>query len=113
MVARRSQRFTSEDWNGLWGTDARYYARRSDGVCFAIDGTVTLFDLAGSSPPTPHARQVASLPHAGRYALRLIAARAIAEGSEPELSAEAVQVGGRARSRPRLFACGIRHARRG
>jgi hypothetical protein len=75
MVDRRSQQFTGESWNGLWGTDARYYARRSDGACFEIDGSANVFDLAGSSPPPPHARRVACLPNAGRYTLTVCAVR--------------------------------------
>lgn len=103
MVARRSEQFTSQEWNGLWGTDARYYARRSDGACFAIDGAMTVFDLAGSSPPPRHARPVASLPHVGRYTLRVFAARPIATGIPETADGAPVQ-----RPSARLFACGVR-----
>jgi hypothetical protein len=75
MVARRSQRFTSEGWSGHWGADARYYARRSDGACFAIDAGVAVFDLAQSGPPASMAQRLPSIPAAGRYALRMIATR--------------------------------------
>jgi hypothetical protein len=75
MIAPRSQHVTSETWNGHWGPDARYYARRSDGACFAIDGAVNVFDLARTTPPSPHARLVDSLPVAGEYTLSVFAQR--------------------------------------
>lgn len=106
MVARRSQQFTSQEWNGLWGTDARYYARRSDGACFAIDGAMTVFDLAGSSPPSLHAQPVAALPHVGRYTLRVFAARPIANG-KPDTPDDAAATVAPRRS-ARLFAYGVR-----
>jgi hypothetical protein len=82
MVVRRSQPIISEAWSGLWGTDARFYARRSDGVCFAFDGAASVFDLAGSSPPAPHARPVATLPNVGRYILSVFAARPTESSNE-------------------------------
>ena len=94
MVARRPEAFTTEDWNGFWGTDARYYARRSDGACFAIDGRVTVFDLASDSPPALHSEPVAALPHVGSYAMRMLVARPIAGNGRQE--------------NRRLFACGVR-----
>ena len=76
MIAPRSHpAVTSETWNGHWGADARYYARRSDGVCFAIDGAVNVFDLARTTPPSPHARPVDSLPVEGEYTLSVFAQR--------------------------------------
>ena len=75
MLAPRPHPVTSETWNGHWGADARYYARRSDGACFEIDGAVNVFDLAGTTPPSPHARRVKSLPVGGEYALRVFAQR--------------------------------------
>lgn len=94
MVARRPQAFTTEDWNGFWGSDERYYARRSDGACFIIDGRATVFDLASASPPAMHSEPVAALPRVGSYALRVLVARPVAGTG---------RVGGR-----RLFACGVR-----
>ncbi len=108
MVARRSQQFTSQEWNGLWGTDARYYARRSDGACFAFDGTMTVFDLAGSSPPSLHARPVAALPHGGRYTLRVFAARPIDAGPRPDATDESANAAQPRRRAARLFAYGVR-----
>ena len=73
MLARRSQPVTSASWSGHWGPDKRYYARRSDGVCFAIDGAVNVVDLAGTTPPSPHARPVDALPGADGYTLSVLA----------------------------------------
>lgn len=106
MVARRTQQFTSQEWNGLWGTDARYYARRSDGACFAIDGAINVFDLAGSSTPSPHLQPVASLPHVGRYNLRVFAARPIPSNGRQD-GDDAATAGPRRRP-ARLFAYGVR-----
>ena len=75
LAPQPRQHTTSERWHGHWGTDARYYARRSDGVCFAIDGAVHVIDLASATPPTPHARPVDSLPRRGRYTLSVFAQR--------------------------------------
>ncbi len=73
MLARKSQQVTSESWEGHWGTDARYYARRSDGACFAIDGAARIFDLADTTAAAPHARPVESLPMIGGYTLSVLA----------------------------------------
>src|SRR5688572_11573479 len=75
LAPRPHPAVTSETWNGHWGADARYYARRSDGACFAIDGAVNVFDLAGTTPPSPHARPVDSLPVDGEYTLSVFAQR--------------------------------------
>jgi len=76
MIAPRPQPDTSERWYGHWGVDARYYARRSDGACFAIDGAVNVIDLAANTPVSPpHAQPVDSLPNAGRYSLSVFAVR--------------------------------------
>jgi hypothetical protein len=91
MVARRSQAFTTEHWNGFWGMDARYWARRSDGACFAIDGRATVFDLASDSMPERHSEPVATLPRAGRYAMRVLIAKPV-PGARTA----------------RTFACGVR-----
>ena len=78
MLARRSLPVTSASWSGHVGADKRYYARRSDGVCFAIDGAVNVVDLAGTTPPAPHARPVDSLPGAGEYTLSVLAHSSVA-----------------------------------
>ena len=101
MVARPSQDVTSERWNGHWGADARYYARRNDGVCFAIDGAVNVLDLAGTTPPSSHAQPVESLPVVGRYTLNVFAVRPL-DGSRVRSS------GGIAPAIPRLLAYGVR-----
>ena len=75
MIARRPKHVTSESWNGHWGADARYYARRSDGVCFAIDAAVNVLDLVGTTPPSTHARPVDALPVAGPYTPTVLAQR--------------------------------------
>lgn len=75
MFDSRPQPITSEIWNGYWGTDARYYARRSDGECFAIDGAVNVVDLAAATPPSSHAHPVDSLPAVRCYQLRVFAQR--------------------------------------
>lgn len=113
MVARRSQRFTSEDWTGHWGTDARYYARRSDGACFAIDGAVAVFDLARSAPPASLAQRLASIPDAGRYALRVFAAGPLAESARRETGSEQAGRGDAGREIRRLVVCGVRRSTRG
>ena len=101
MVARPLQDVSSERWNGHWGADARYYARRSDGVCFAIDGAVNVFDLAGTTPPSSHAQPVDSLPVVGRYTLNVFAMRPL-DGSRAKASGELVG------ATPRLLAYGVR-----
>ena len=66
----------SEAWRLVWGSDSRYYARRSDGACFTIDGSARVVDLAGpdgAAPPKGYARAVPSIPRSGRYALRVFA----------------------------------------
>ena len=73
MISPRPQHVPRERWNGHWGADARYYARRSDGACFEIDGAVNVVDLAGTTAPSPHLRLVDALPVAGRYTLSVIA----------------------------------------
>lgn len=107
MIARGSQQFTSEDWNGFWGTDARYYARRSDGAYFVIERDAMVFDLAGTTT-TPHAQRVTSLPHVGRSTMRMLVARSL-----PTSVNDASENGGRENTvapndAPRVFACGVR-----
>jgi hypothetical protein len=112
MVARRLQRFASEDWSGHWGADARYYARRSDGALFVIDGAVTVFDLAHSAPPASLAQRVSSMPDVGGYTLRVVAARQQspdASADEPRVTIERAE----ARAQRRLVVCGIRRPSRG
>ena len=109
MVARRSQAFTTEDWNGFWGTDARYYARRSDGACFAIDAAAMVFDLAGSATPSSHAHPVASLPRSGRYTMRVLVARSVMASTRPVAGETKKQTSAES-TRPRVFACGVRRA---
>ncbi len=75
MLAPESLHDTSERWYGHWGADERFYGRRSDGACFAIDSAVSVFDLAGTTPPLPHARPVEALPVVGRYTLNVFAPR--------------------------------------
>jgi len=107
LLARRSQHVTSERWNGHWGADARYYARRSDGVCFAIDGAVNVLDLAGTTPPSPNARPVDSLPLAGRYTLSVFAVRPL-DGSLAKSSGDVPSVSDPLGATPRLLAYGVR-----
>ena len=113
MIARRSHHLSSERWSGHWGTDARYYARRSDGVCFAIDPTVNVLDLAGTTPPSEHARPVDSLPVAGGYTLTVF-------GDRPPVGTCHVRpsIDGPSPVHPRiatarLLACGVRRRRAG
>ena len=113
MVARRSQRFTSEDWTGHWGTDKRYYARRSDGACFAIDGAVAVFDLARSAPPASMAQRLASIPDAGRYALRVFAAGPLSETARREPGKEPAGRSDAGAEVRRLVVCGVRRSTRG
>ncbi|HEX6057444.1 MAG TPA: hypothetical protein VFZ11_00405 [Gemmatimonadaceae bacterium] len=113
MVARSPKRFTSEDWTGHWGSDARYWARRSDGACFAIDGAVAVFDLARSAPPASLSQRVASLPDAGRYAMRVVAAGPLSEAARAELTAARAGRPEHGREVRRLVVCGVRRAMRG
>ena len=107
MLARQLQLDTTEHWSGHWGADARFYARRSDGVCFAIDGRVNVIDLAASTPPSSHARAVESLPKRGRYTLSVFAVRQLDANA-------ATQDGGTTTANdstavtPRLLAYGVR-----
>ena len=73
MLARRSLPVTNASWSGHVGADKRYYARRSDGVCFAIEGAVPVVDLADATPPSSHARPMDSLPGPGEYTLSVLA----------------------------------------
>ena len=106
MIARSSQRYTTEAWNGLWGADARFYARRSDGACFVIEGDVGVFDLA-SSLPEDLATQVKTLPQFGRYSLRMFVAKPrVATTDSPAAESESDDRPQEARAS--LFACGVR-----
>jgi len=107
MLARRSQHVTSESWHGHWGADARYYARRSDGVCFAIDSAVNVLDLAGTTPPLPHARPVDSLPLAGRYTLSVFALNSL-DASRTKSSGDMPSASDLRGMTPRLLAYGVR-----
>jgi hypothetical protein len=110
MLAHRSLHVTSESWTGHWGDDARYYARRSDGVCFAIDGAVNVFDLAGTTPPPPHARPVESLPAGGGYTLRVFVQRPLDTCHvKPSIDGPS-PIHPRVTS-ARLLACGVRRRR--
>ena len=115
MVARGSQRFTSEDWIGHWGSDARYYARRRDGACFAIDGAVAVFDLARSAPPASMAQRLPSIPSTGRYDLRLFAAGPLTESArrEPGTGSERLGRPEAGQTVRRLVVCGVRRSTRG
>ena len=95
MVIRRTPHDTSEAWSGFWGADARYYARRSDGACFVIDGAARIVELAEVSAAAAHARAATIMPMAGRYELRVVAAQPAAEGVR----------------QARLFAYGVRRSR--
>jgi hypothetical protein len=112
MVARRLQRFASEEWSGHWGADARYYARRSDGALFVIDGAVTVFDLAHSAPPAAMAERVSAMPDVGGYTLRVVAARPEPGAATGDASRTAER-GGEPRARRRLVVCGTRRPTRG
>jgi hypothetical protein len=113
MVARRLQRFASEDWSGHWGTDARYYARRSDGALFVIDGAVTVFDLAHSAPPASMAQRVSAMPDVGGYTLRVVAARPEPGPGAVDETRASVERGGSSAQRRRLVVCGTRRPTRG
>ena len=106
MIARSPQRYTTEAWNGLWGADARFYARRSDGACFVIEGEVGVFDLAASPLPADHATEVKTLPQFGRYSLRMLVARPTEESTSP--AGDSSDPAARPReARASLFACGV------
>jgi hypothetical protein len=110
LIARRSHHVTSECWSGHWGADARYYARRSDGACFAIDGAVNVLDLASATVPSPHAQPVDSIPVDGRYTLRVISQR------PPEVRHVKPSIDGPSplhprAAIPRLLAFGVRRRR--
>ncbi len=111
MVARRLQRFASEDWSGHWGADARYYARRSDGALFVIDGAVTVFDLAHSAPPAAMAERVSSMPDVGGYTLRVVAARPEPGAATADAARSTPERAGVAQGR-RLVVCGTRRPAR-
>ena len=110
LAPRPHPAVTSETWNGHWGADARYYARRSDGACFAIDGAVNVFDLAGTTPPSPHARPVDSLPGDGEYTLSVFAQRPIPIRVMPSIDGPS-PIHPRIIS-ARLLAVGVRRRRR-
>ena len=107
MLARSSPQVTTESWNGRHGTDARYYGRRSDGVCFAIDGAARVFDLADTSASSPHARPVDSLPEDARYTLSLVALPPHS-GSRVRPSIDAPSAVHPRFAAPRLLAFGVR-----
>jgi hypothetical protein len=107
MIAPRPHPVTSETWNGHWGADARYYARRSDGACFEIDGAVNVFDLAGTTPPSPHARLVDSLPVDGEYTLNVFAQRPAVRHVMPSIDGPS-PVHPQITSAARLLAFGVR-----
>ena len=106
MLAHPSQHSSSERWAGHWGADAQFYARRSDGVCFAIDGGVSVIDLVGSTPASPHARPLDALPGQGRYTLRVLAS-AQGGASGATSSSDATDAGAN-RTGARLLAFGVR-----
>ena len=108
MLARTSpQQVTTEVWNGRHGTDARYYARRGDGVCFAIDGAARVFDLADTAASSPHARPVESLPENARYTLTVVALPPHV-GSRVRPSIDAPSAMHPRFAAPRLLAFGVR-----
>jgi hypothetical protein len=115
MLARPSQHLTSESWYGHWGIDARFYARRGDGACFAIDPSMNVIDLAGTTPPEAHARPVESLPRLGRYTLSVFAVRSAADDSatSPDAARDVARGAGERPSEgsavaSRLLAYGVR-----
>ena len=111
MLAHESAQVTTESWNGYWGVDACYYARRSDGVCFAIEGAMNVLDLAGATLPSSQARPVNALPISGRFALSVVVMHA---GGDADARCDgATQPQGDARrATPRLLAVGVRRRRR-
>ena len=111
MLARRSQQVTSESWDGHWGADARYYARRSDGACFAIDAAARVFDLADTAAAAAHARPVDSLPMIGGYTLSVLALPPI-QGSRVKPSIDGPSLGHPRLAAPRLLAYGVFRRRR-
>ena len=111
MLSHESAQVTTESWNGYWGVDACYYARRSDGVCFAIEGAMNVLDLAGATLPASQARPVNALPISGRFALRVVVMQAAGETLSQGESAMPPQDDAR-RAKPRLLAVGVRRRRR-
>ncbi len=111
MLAHGSAQVTTESWNGYWGVDACYYARRSDGACFAIEGAMNVLDLAGVSLPSSHARPVNALPISGRFALRVVVVHAIGD-AHGECESVTPAQGDARRATPRLLAFGVRRRRR-
>ena len=110
MLAPRSPHDTSERWYGHWGADERFYARRSDGVCFAIEAGVNVIDLAGSTPPVPDARPVDSLPVVGRYTLNVLAQPPL-DTSHVKPSIDGPSPLHPRAAAPRLLAYGVRRRR--
>ena len=111
MLAHESAQVTTESWNGYWGVDACYYARRSDGVCFAIEGAMNVLDLAGATLPSAHARPVNALPISGRFSLRVVVMQAAGESHAESDSATPAEAEA-PRAMPRLLAFGVRRRRR-
>ena len=111
MLAHESAQVTTESWNGYWGVDACYYARRSDGVCFAIEGGMNVLDLAGATLPASQARPVNALPISGRFALRVVVMHAVGESHAQGENVGPAQ-GNARRATPRLLAVGVRRRRR-
>ena len=111
MLSHESAQFTTESWNGYWGVDACYYARRSDGVCFAIEGAMNVLDLAGATLPASHARPVNALPISGRFALRVVVMHAV-DTVTPEAGSVTPTQLDAPRATPRLLAFGVRRRRR-
>src|SRR5688572_27118983 len=111
MLSHGSAHITTESWNGYWGVDACYYARRSDGVCFAIEGAMNVLDLAGATLPAARARPVNALPISGRFALRVVVMHAVDEAPTSSESGTPTQ-GDAPRAMPRLLAFGVRRRRR-
>ena len=111
MLAHESAQVTTESWNGYWGVDACYYARRSDGVCFAIEGAMNVVDLAGVTLSSSRARPVNALPISGRFAMHVVVMQASGDAAAELESAPKAQGDGR-RAVPRLLAFGVRRRRR-
>lgn len=111
MLFHGSAQVTTESWNGYWGVDACYYARRSDGVCFAIEGGMNVLDLAGATLPPSQARPVNALPISGRFALRVVVMQAAGAAATEAENVTPTQ-GDVRRAMPRLLAVGVRRRRR-
>lgn len=106
-----SAQVTTESWHGYWGVDACYYARRSDGVCFAIEGATNVLDLTAATLPPSRARPVNALPISGRFALRVVVMQATEEAHDERETAMPNRDEAR-RAMPRLLAFGVRRRRR-